>query len=73
MAVVRWEPIKRQTCERIGEVVTLECKLVYPAEHLPDQPPRVLARRCSMGLECNLLDRPACVWSGTAPEYDPFR
>jgi hypothetical protein len=73
MSSMAWEPVKQFDCERIGESVTLECKLVYPAEHLPDQPPRVLARRCSMSIECNAIDKPACVWAGTLPDYDPFR
>ena len=67
-----WSPIKRAICERIGEEVTLEVRMVFPADILPDQPPRVLAHRCSRGIECNLFDKPSCCWAGTLPEYDPF-
>jgi hypothetical protein len=72
MSHVIWEPIKCAVCGRIGQQVLLEAQLVYPADHLPDQPPRVLAHRCSQGLACNGLDRPGCVWAGTLPGYDPF-
>ena len=72
MSHVVWQPIKRARCERIGEVVALEAKLIYPAEFLPDQPPRVVSRRCSMAMHCNAIDRPTCCWAGTLPGYDPF-
>jgi hypothetical protein len=73
MAVRTWQTIKTQFCHHVGEEVCLEVELVYPAEWLPDQPPRVLARRCSRGVTCNLDGRPSCVWAGTNPSYDPFR
>ncbi|MEJ2011109.1 MAG: hypothetical protein P8X64_02665 [Anaerolineales bacterium] len=72
MAWVTWKSIKAQRCERIGEQVALEARVVYPAEFLPDQPPRILAHRCSKGLECNQMDSATCVWAGTLPGYDPF-
>jgi hypothetical protein len=72
MSYLTWKSIKECECERIGEEVALEVQLVYPSEFLPDQPPRVLAHRCSKGLECNLIEKPACVWAGTSPGYDPF-
>ena len=72
MSWLTWEPIKECECERIGERVALEVKVVYPADFMPDQPPRVLAHRCSKGLECNRIEKPACVWAGTSPGYDPF-
>jgi hypothetical protein len=56
----------------VGEDVTIQVKVVYPLDILPDQPPRVLARRCSKGMDCNQLERPSCVWAGTNPGYDPF-
>lgn len=72
MSTVRWEPVREQFCERIEERVSLEAELAYPAEHLPDQPPRVVAHRCSRGMVCNLFDKPTCCWSGTQPGYDPL-
>ena len=72
VAVRTWVHQKTVVCDRLGKGVTLEVELVLPAEVLPDQPPRVLAHRCSDGLSCNSLDRPACQWAGTLPAYDPF-
>jgi len=69
---VLWKPLKQATCDRIGETVVLEARLVYPADPLPDQPARVLAHRCSLGVSCNALDRPSCCWAGTWPGFDPF-
>ncbi len=72
MPTVTWKTMKCVTCDRVGEEVELQARVVYPADFLPDQPPRILAHRCSKGLDCNLMDTPACVWAGTAPAYDPF-
>ena len=72
MARVIWAPIKRRMCERMAEEVALEARMVLPADLLPDQPPRVIAHRCSHGIRCNLFNRPSCCWAGTLPEYDPF-
>ncbi len=72
MSETNWETIKVHYCSRAGAEVTLEAQVIYPPEFLPDQPPRVVAHRCSYGVECNLMDKPTCVWSGTNPNYDPF-
>jgi len=72
VAEVEWRPIKETRCDRIGQPVALEARVIYPAEHLPDQPGRLLAHRCSLGFSCNAFDRPACCWSGNWPGYDPF-
>ena len=72
MSLVTWKTVKSMECERVGEEVALEARVVYPAEHMPDQPPRILAHRCSKGLECNQLNVPTCVWAGTLPGFDPF-
>jgi hypothetical protein len=72
MAVRTWEPIKVRFCQHAGREVNLEAEVVYPAEYLPDTPPRVLAHRCSHAYLCSLSDRPSCVWSGTNPSFDPF-
>jgi hypothetical protein len=72
MPVVIWKTMKRTSCDRVGEDVSLEARVVYPAEFLPDQPPRILAHRCSKGLECNQMNTPTCMWAGTLPGYDPF-
>jgi hypothetical protein len=72
MAFRTWQQIHSQYCGRVGEEVQLEVDIVYPAEHMPDQPGRVMAHRCSHGLQCNLINKAACVWAGTNPAYDPF-
>ncbi|GAP13802.1 hypothetical protein LARV_01557 [Longilinea arvoryzae] len=71
MAVKMWEPIKVQYCDHAGCEVALEAEVVYPAETLPDQP-RLGAHRCSHGAICSQMDKPACLWAGTNPGYDPF-
>jgi len=72
MSKVVWQVVKCQYCERAGEEVALEARVVFPGDYLPDQPPRVLEYRCSHGLSCNTLDKATCVWAGTLPTYDPF-
>lgn len=72
MATVLWRPVQTKLCERVRKVATLELQLVFPGENLPDQPPHVRSRRCSLALECNQFDRATCVWAGTQPEYDPL-
>lgn len=72
MAVRTWEALKICYCDHVKKEVSLEAQILYPAEWLPDQPPRVLAHRCSRGMECNLEGRVSCIWAGTNPAYDPF-
>lgn len=72
MAVTTWQAIKVQYCHHVKSEVELQAQTVYPAEWLPDQPPRILAHRCSHAFACNLDGRPSCVWAGTNPSYDPF-
>jgi hypothetical protein len=72
MSVPNWQTIKVRYCERVGQEVNLEARLVYPAEFLPDQPPQVIAHRCSHAFACNLEARPSCIWAGTNPAFDPF-
>lgn len=72
MTVKSWETIKIQYCHHVNMEVGLEAEVIYPAEWLPDQPPRIQAHRCSHGMACNLDGRASCVWAGTNPAYDPF-
>jgi hypothetical protein len=73
MAVRNWEVLKVCYCGYIDAQVGLEAEVVFPAELLPDQAPRVVAHRCSRGVECGLVDKPGCVWAGTNPAFDPFQ
>ena len=68
-----WEVSKTFFCERVNERVSLETEVVYPGDFLPDQPPRVLAHRCSRGMSCNQVSKPTCNLAGTNPGYDPVR
>jgi len=71
MALRTWLVEAIKYCEHVGHEVALETEVVYPAENLPEQAPRVLAHRCSNGMECNLLDKPVCKLCGTNPVHDP--
>jgi len=66
-----WKISKIRYCEHVGHEIALETQVVYPAEHLPEQMPRVLARRCSNAIECNKLDKMVCAWCGTNPNLTP--
>ncbi len=72
MSYRTWETIKMRYCEHVGRQVALEADTVYPAEHLPDQPPRLLSHRCSCAGECAANQMPGCTWNGANPHYDPF-
>lgn len=73
MAEKTWQPIKIRYCDHAGAEVALEVAAVYPADHLPDQGPRIFGHRCSKAGECILLNKSTCVWAGTNPNYDPFK
>lgn len=72
MSQVVWRPIREIYCQKAGQKASLEVRLVYPAEVLPDGPPRVIGHRCSLEFECNRLEAPTCQWAGTLPGYDPY-
>ena len=72
MSVKTWEVEKISYCHHVGKEVGLEAEVIYPADWLPDQPPRIVAHRCSEGIVCNLDGRASCIWAGTNPTYDPF-
>lgn len=72
MAKKVWQVKRVKYCEHVGQDIALENEVVYPSEHLPDQPPRVLASRCSKAIECNLqFDKPVCDYCGTNPGIEP--
>jgi hypothetical protein len=70
MAEKVWEVTKIRYCDHVAHVVTIETQLIYPADILPDEP-RIAARRCSNAKECNLYDKPSCIWCGTNPNFEP--
>ena len=71
MSVREWQAVKMCYCHHVDQEVALEAELVFPAEWMPEQPPRILAHRCSHAMDCNLDGRPSCVWAGTNPVIDP--
>jgi hypothetical protein len=73
MAERNWETRKVIYCDHVQCQVALEVEVVYPSEHMPEQLPRVLSRRCSRGVECNLIEKATCLWAGTNPHHDPFK
>ncbi len=72
MAVKKWVSIKVRYCHHVNRKISLQAEMIYPAEWMPDQPPRIAAHRCSHAFACNLDGRPSCVWAGTNPAFDPF-
>ena len=70
MAQRMWQVTNIKYCEHVGHEIALENEVAYPAEHLPEQPPRILARRCSNAVECNLMEMTTCKWCGTNPDYE---
>jgi len=68
MAEKIWKVETSKYCEHVQREIKIEDEVVFPAEMLPDMSPRVLARRCSNALECNLMEKAACELCGTNPQ-----
>ncbi len=73
MPEIAWETLKVLYCHHVKHQVALQAQEVYPSEHMPDQPPRISAHRCSHAFNCNLDGRASCVWAGNNPAFDPFK
>ena len=72
MAEKKWYVSKVCYCEHVGHEIALETQVVLPSEYLPEQPPRVIAHRCSYIIECNGINKPTCSLNGTNPNYRCF-
>lgn len=72
MALEHWVETEKRWCEVAqGEVSMME-RRVYAAATLPDMEPyRVLGRKCSADVLCNLLGC-HCRWAYTDPSLDRF-
>jgi hypothetical protein len=57
------EKVSRRFCAHAKTEVTLKSKLIFPADIMPDQPPRITSRQCSHYFDCNLLDKDACSYA----------
>jgi hypothetical protein len=74
MATIVSHVVKTTYCERVRKNVDLVEERIYPNDVLPDSPGApylVKNRKCSIGIDCNLVGY-ACKWSGLNPDYDPF-
>ena len=47
MAEKQWFVSKVCYCEHVGHEIALETELILPSDYMPEQPPRIHARRCS--------------------------
>lgn len=72
MAEKMWVTEKIRYCQHAGCDVALEAETIFPADHLPDQAPRVTVHRCSKAGDCMENGDGACVWNGSNPVFDPF-
>ena len=72
MSTKSWEVLKTCYCHHVNQLVSLEAEIIHPADFIPDGLDRILAHRCSYGLNCNLDGRPSCQWAGSNPTIDPF-
>ena len=72
MAQKQWYVSMVLYCEHVGHEVDLETEVVLPSEYLPEQPPRIIARRCSNAIDCNGSNKPPCAWYATNTDYRPM-
>ena len=72
MAFRTWQIEKIKYCEHVGHEIALEAEVIYPADELPDSPPRIVAHRCSNAEACNMLDKTTCKWCGTNHDHEPM-
>ncbi|MCA9992845.1 MAG: hypothetical protein H6988_08160 [Pseudomonadales bacterium] len=72
MSRQEWVVVKDKTCEfQKHQVEQLELRL-YPTDFVDGaEPYRVLARKCSDDIACNLAGYP-CKWAFTNPAADHF-
>jgi len=73
MSEGKWVSIKSQHCHFLDrEVEQLELRVYAPEVIGEAEPYRVIARKCSDSLECNLAEYP-CKWAFTNPVMDQFK
>lgn len=73
MTTTAWVVVDTIQCDRVGQKADLLEQREYFEHQLTDvgRPYRVLAHKCSFGLECNLAEQ-RCQWSYINPNYNPF-
>lgn len=57
------EKVSHRYCAHAKSEITLKTKIIFPADIMPDQPPRITSRQCSHYFDCNLLDKEACTYA----------
>lgn len=67
MAWETWRTIQQTRCIFLQGKVCLEARVLYPADIMPDQPPRVLAFRCSSVQDCDRFNQADCPWGILTP------
>ena len=73
MAEKKWESVQTCFCAHVNMDVNLDVEVIYPADYLDNDVPRLGAHRCSNELLCNQFNQGACIWAGTNPMVDPFK
>ena len=72
MAAEMWVTVESKYCDLIEADVQLEERWVFPDDIIPDlERYRVLGRRCSADVACNIAGIP-CRWAYTNPVVDQF-
>lgn len=67
-----WRLVTAEFCFRARQTARfMELHRELPAEATGRPEDRVLARGCSLAIDCNLVGLP-CRWAFTNPDYDPF-
>ena len=50
-------------CQHAKGDVHIASTVVFPADTLPDSPPRVINRSCNHFVDCSLRDKSECAWA----------
>ncbi len=67
------ETSDKRFCAHANCKVTLKTSYIFPADILPETPPRLHQRQCSHYLVCNLQDKAACTFSVTQVRKGPIK
>ncbi len=69
----KWVVVEKKWCNYINQEATIMEQRVYAPEMMPDtEPYRVIARKCSANIACNLANIP-CSWAFTGPDVDRYK
>ncbi|MCZ7669395.1 MAG: hypothetical protein M5U34_20560 [Chloroflexi bacterium] len=72
MTTTKWVIVDKKWCEYIEMEATIMEQRLYPPDLLPDSPSyRVISRKCSANIVCNLTGVP-CAYAFTNPTTNRF-